>query len=279
MKPIFQFVRKLPTYTTKTTTHLSPVAQAVVQAILQAQEPDKLLFIALPRACKVSPILGDEAENSQLVEKFCQRLVGALQEMKTAYDRLLKDCQKFLYDSFGVSGDETKLREDLRVRSRHLVGQCVDPLLKRFTFAAVEENGDDRDWVEALVMIVADKPAESWADDDFLRFASKVQELARKFKNLEALRSDMVARAQQGFEVQRVTLMRPDGIEVNRLVWMDQQHKAEADKAIAEILSRANFRDNPQLQEVLAARLAETVLGEDEKTVSKPKPAKRRKIS
>jgi len=32
--------------------------------------------------------------------------------------------------------------------------------------AASDESNLDSQWLEALVMIVADKPAESWTDDD-----------------------------------------------------------------------------------------------------------------
>jgi hypothetical protein len=55
VKPLVQFVRKLPTYTLKTK-QISPSAQAVIQTLSQTQEPDELLFIALPKACGLKPI-------------------------------------------------------------------------------------------------------------------------------------------------------------------------------------------------------------------------------
>jgi hypothetical protein len=39
-------------------------------------------------------------------------------------------------------------------------------ILKRFIRAASDESKSDSQWLETLVMIVADKPAESWTDDD-----------------------------------------------------------------------------------------------------------------
>ena len=279
MKPLFRFVRKLPPFTTKTTSYLSPIAQSVLQAIMQAQEPDKLFFVALPRACKVSPIDVEASESKRYTDQFCQRLQAALQEIQMAYPQLIKDCQMKLYEAFAVSGEMDKLREDLRVRSRHLSAQCIDPVLKRFTIAAIAEKPDDQEWLEALLMVIADKPAESWTDDDVARFEAALQEVGRKFKNLEALSTDMEARSREGFEVRRITMTRPDGQEVNRLIWMDQQQQAQVDDVVAELLARANFRDNPQLQQVLAARLAETVLGEDKKAVSAPKLKRQRKSS
>ncbi len=263
MKPLFRFVRKLPQFTTKTTIYLSPIAQSVLQEIIHAQEPDKLFFVALPRACKVSPVEVEASESVLLADQFCQQLQEALREIQMAYPELLKDCQAKLYETFAVSGEMNKLREDLRDRSRHLSKQCIDPALKRFTIAAIAEKKDDHEWLEAVLMVIADKPAESWSDDDVLRFEAALQELGRKFKNLEALSTDVVARSKEGFDVRRITMTRPDGKEVNRLVWMERDQRVQVDDVIERLLSSDEFRDNVQLQQVLAARLAEAVLGED----------------
>ncbi|KAM3100078.1 hypothetical protein ACKFKF_12825 [Phormidesmis sp. 146-12] len=279
MKPLFQFVRKLPPFTTKTTRYLSPIAQSVLRAIVQAQEPDKLFFMALPRACKVSAIEVEALESKKYADEFCRRLQAALQEIQMAYPELLKDCKLKLYESFAVSGEIDKLREDLRVRSRHLLKQCIDPVLKRFITAAIADQPSDQEWLEAVLMIIADKPAESWTDDDVAGFEAALQELGRKFKNLEALSTDMEARSKEGFEVRRITMTRPDGQEVNRLVWMDKQQQSQVDDVISELLARTSFRDNLQLQQVLAARLAEAVLGENKKAVSTPKLKRQRKSS
>jgi len=66
------------------------------------------------------------------------------------------------------------------------VGQCLEPSLRRFTLAATDDTARAREWLEALVMIVADKPAESWTEMlQVLRLSSS--DIARRFKNLEAL--------------------------------------------------------------------------------------------
>jgi hypothetical protein len=50
VRPLFQFVKKLPAYTKKTK-RLTSEALAVLQTLQQAQEPDELLFSSLPKAC------------------------------------------------------------------------------------------------------------------------------------------------------------------------------------------------------------------------------------
>jgi len=272
VKPLFQFVRKLPPYTLKTR-RISLEAQAVVQAILQAQEPDKLLFLALPKALGVAAIAPSEAENLKVAKALCEKLVRAVQEIQGAYDRLMQECRMLLLATLAISGDEAKLREELRVRSRALVNGCVDPLLRRFTLAAVEESTSDREWLEALVMIVADKPAESWIDEDLTRFEVRLGELARKFKNLAALRTDVDARLIEWAEARRITVTNPNEQEISQVVWMDRRLKDLAGKILAEMSERHNLSENRQLWQVLAVLSTEQAFQEEQAKV-KPLKAK-----
>lgn len=210
-KPLFQFVKKLPAYTLKTK-RLSPEAQAVLQTLQQAQEPDELLFTSLPQACGLPPIGTSKTDDGTTAKTLRKKLVQALHEIQTACDRLLGECKARLHDAFGVSSSEAKLREDLRVRASYLVGQCVERTLKSFVLAAMDEKKTDSEWMEALLVIVADKSAESWIDEDFTGFEIKLSDLARRFKNLEALQKEVATKG-EGFEARKVTVTRPDGQE------------------------------------------------------------------
>jgi hypothetical protein len=162
VKPLFQFENRLPAYTKKTE-RMSERARLVLKSFGNAQEPDVLIFSTLPIACGLPPI-GSESQASDTIDlprELRIRLVQVLQEIQSVYENLLIECKSLLHSAFAVSSGENKLREDLRVRASYLVGNCVDPLLRRFTIAAVEESKIDRDWLETLVSIVADKPTTS----------------------------------------------------------------------------------------------------------------------
>lgn len=73
------------------------------------------------------------------------------------------------------------------------MGQCLEPSLRRFTLAATDDTARSREWLEALVMIIADKPAESWTDEDVTGFEIKLSDIVRRFKNLEALQKEVAA--------------------------------------------------------------------------------------
>ncbi len=209
VKPLYQFVSKLPKYT-KQTKNMSSEAQAVLKALQQTKEPDELLFVELSTACQLSPIGKSEQDDSKIAKTLSQKLVKALKEINTAYDQMLKNCQKLLYDAFGVHDQETRLREDLRVRAKYISGKCVESVLNRFTQAAIDTTYTDQQWLEALVMIVGDKPAESWQYLDLTEFEIKLSDIARRFKNLEALRGE-VATTGEEVEARRITITLPEG--------------------------------------------------------------------
>ena len=257
--PLYQFVLKLPAYT-KQTKRLTPEAIAVLQTLNKTIEPDELLFAGLPQACNLPAIGTEEADDGTIAKTLRTKLVQILREINTAYDQLLNDCQKLLYDAFGVQSEEAKLREDLRVRSKGLVGKCVESLLNRFTKAAIDEGLEDRQWLEALVMIVADKPAESWKDEDVTGFEIKLSDLARRFKNLEALQKDTATKS-DGFEARRITITRPDGEETHRVVCFEQEQTKQLEKLVDSVLENPLLQDNPQLQQAFIAKLTEKVFG------------------
>jgi len=260
VKPLIQFVRKLPNYTLKTR-RMSDRARSVLQTLLYTQEPDDLLFKALPEACGLAPIVISEADDGSTARIFREQLVEALREINAAYDTLLNECQELLYSAFGVHSDRTKLRSDLQFRASRLLGNCVEASLNRFARAAADEGKSDRPWLEAVVMVIADKPAESWTDEDVTRFELSLSDLSRRFKNLEALQASVKATSKGGFEARRVTVTRPDGTEINKMVWADHEHQAKVDPLIEQLLQQC---PDPQLQQALLTRLTERLFDEAE---------------
>ncbi|MFM6402369.1 hypothetical protein, partial [Planktothrix sp.] len=257
--PLYQFVSKLPAYT-RQTKRLSPEAQAVLKALQQTIEPDELLFKELPQACNLPPIGTEETEDGTIAKALRTQLVQILRDLHTAYDCLLNDCQKLLYDAFAVRSEETKLREDLRVRANYISGRFVESILNRFTRAATNTTSPDQQWLEALLMIVADKPAESWKDEDITSFELKLSDISRRFKNLEALQKEAATKG-EGFEARRITVTRPDGQETHRMVWVENEKTDQLERLVNKVLEDPLLIDNPQLQQAFIAKLTEKVFG------------------
>ncbi len=92
--------------------------------------------------------------------------------------------------------------------------QCLEPSFKRCTLVAINDVAAEREWLEALVKIVTNKPAVSWKDEDATGFENKLSDVTRRFKNLEALQKGVAASRAEGFEVQRITVTCLDDQEV-----------------------------------------------------------------
>lgn len=257
ISPLLQFVRRLPAYTQKTK-QLSPQAQAVRQVLLEAPEPDKLLFKLLPEACELKAVAVAGTQDANLPREFSTRLSAALRELREVYDNLLLQTRDYLHEAFGVTQQTERLRENLRVRASFLQGRSIEPILTRFVFAATDDQTDDTQWLKAVVMVIADKPTESWTDTDAEAFELKLADVARRFKYLEAIAADNQALWTGQAEARRISLIGTDGKETCEIAWIDESQRAHFDKLAEEILQEQPL--DAAAQRVLLAVLAEKIL-------------------
>jgi hypothetical protein len=253
--PLYQFVKQLPRYTLQTQ-QLSNEARKVLRALQKTIEPDELLFQTLPDAFNLPAIGTGEGDDGITAKTLKTQLIKALREINRAYETLLTKCQSLLYSAFAVSSEEKKLREDLQIRASYLRDKCVEPILRRFTQAVCDESKSDRQWLESLVMIIADKPAESWTDQDVSIFEVNLADVARRFENLEVLQKEVKVE-NDGISARRITVTRPDGKEINRMVWIDTEKDSQAEELVKEILQK--LPKDQKLRETILAKLTERI--------------------
>jgi len=261
VKPLIKFAKKLPQFTLNTKERLSLETIAVRKALLKAKEPDMLLFSDLPKACGVSPFIENKNTDEKNVKIFKTKLVQRLKELQTAYETLIIDCKNIVHSAFSIRSEKDKLREDLRVRATYLSGQVTEDYLKRFILAATDEYSSDQSWIETLLMILADKPPRVWRDVDVTAFETKLTGIARRFKNLEAIQKDLLKIQNDGFDVRRVTVTKPDGFEINKMVWIDRESQKKIDK-----IAQTFIEENKYIKEALTAALIEKVFVTDKTT-------------
>lgn len=238
VRPLVQFAASLPSVTQKAN-DLSEEAQNVLDALLSGREPDNLIFETLPQAVGQAPFKSGHEDVDGRHEQFRQALFAALRELQQHYERVLERSRNQIHDAFGVRADPDHLREDLRVRASYMVGKVIDRRLKSFVIAAVDEERSDREWLEALLMIIADRPATNWTPDNRTAFELNLGNFARRFGNLEALQRGGAQEDMEGFEARRITVTEPTGEEVHRLIWIrkaeEEAVSALADRLIAEL--------------------------------------------
>jgi len=267
VKPFIKFVQALPAYTQKTS-RLSIKSQKLMKVILNAREPDELLFRQIPAALgflKENDLAENSSEkmlySSGNIKNMKKELVQCLVELQNCYRDLLNNCSTLLYHNFSISSDPENLREELRVRAKRLLKGIHEPLLKRFVIAAMETESDDNNWLSALIMVVADKPPESFRDEDINLFELNISSIAKRFKNLESLMTHMSSKG-EGFEGKKFTITESDGNELSEVIWIENSQRNTLEKIIEEFLANQLLSNNEKNKKAAMAILAEKIIAQ-----------------
>jgi hypothetical protein len=268
VRPLIAFAGSLPEYTKKTS-RASTSAHAVCVALLEAREPDELLFTALPAACGVEPFVGNaRSQDETAVSEYVDRLRAALAELGSEYQRLLEKIGDLLHGGFGGTGPRRALREEFRSRSRPLLKQVIEPKMRAFLATACDEHLDDEDWIAAMAMSLISKPPSSWTDHDVGLFEALVAERAQWFRRLELLYHELHGPKGDGFDARRVTLTAPDGTERAELVRVDHATQGLVadvlDEALGKLQARLGTDAAQALLGILSDRLLSTASGTTE---------------
>lgn len=261
VRPLVQFAASLPAVTQKAA-DLSQESRAVLESLLSGREPDTLIFEALPAAVGQEPFKAGQVDIGGRHEQFRQALFAALRELQQHYDRVLERCRDQIHEAFGVRADPEHLREDLRVRASYMAGKVIDRRLRSLVLAAVDEGRSDKEWLEALLMIIADRPAVNWTPDNRAAFELNLGNFARRFENLEALQRNGQQEGMEGFEARRVTVTEPTGEEIHRLIWISKTEEESvasmADRLVADLRT---IEDEHQQQAVIMALIERVLSG------------------
>lgn len=258
VKPFIHFVRNLPAYTARTK-NLSNEALAVKRAILEAQEPDHLIFSDLPKACGIEPIRLTDNVNDNRVKRLRKTLENALRELHMSYEELLDNCKKKLKDAFDVPVDGD-IYHILQERARHLVDFCVESKLKNFVSVASDSNIEEGTWLKTLTMIIADKPSELWIDDDLIRFEFNLCDIARRFKDFEKLHEKVAELTDPDLFAMRITITKKKQDELNKMIWINKKNRVHVEKVVEDVLNSPAIKNKEELKLVLLSTLAEKIL-------------------
>jgi len=258
VKPLVGFVKKLPAYTLSTDSRITTDAKAVRKALLEAKEPDQLLFNALPQACGLSPITGKETDEKTIVKTFRKKLVQALSSLQTSYDDMLGHCERLLKKAFAIRIDSNEFRGNLRYRAMNLLSQVVEPRLKSLIIVCSDIESDNKSWLESILLIISNKPPKSWTDEDVVIYETKLSDIARRFMNLEALQKE-IAIPSEGIDARRITVTYPDGDEIHQMLWIDRNNQSNIDRIAEQIIERYDLSDDANLKQAVTAALIERI--------------------
>jgi hypothetical protein len=242
---------------------------AVRDALLAAREPDEALFRGLPAALDV--VGSDQTlDDPRAIEAYAERLADAIRELRQNWRKLLQRIEQQLRLAM-VTPSGSSLRTDLRVRAEHLVDRILDPRLRAFLLTVGEEGLDDEDWLEAVSLVVLDKPVRAWLDRDWAAFVAASGHLGGQLRRLEALNYEHIASGSTGFTARRVTITNPDGTESSRVIVTGDGDDAAVEEIASRVLEEATRLLPVDMYPALIARLLDDLAGGAESQAD-PKP-------
>ena len=216
----------------KKTKKLDKHTLAVRDTILNAIEPDTLLFESLPKA------LGFNSKISESdIKRFSRILVKSTNILQNEFNKILLDIQELLYDATGIDN-----RKKISKTASVMLKSVSDQKMKVFLNAAsadVLENDDD--WIKYVSLSLTDVPPADWKDEQREMFENNLVAISGKFKRLASLHfadiSDNFVKPSY-----QVTVTHADGTEHHSIVSIREEQKIKmqdiADKILQDMRKR-----------------------------------------
>ncbi len=258
--PLMRTIAQLPKYTL-TTQELSDNAKNLRKVVLNAREPDELLFKQLPEAFGFSDFGAEAATSTESVSEFFGVLRDALSELEQTYEVLLNSIEQMLVEAFTLKPSKENPRADLVARAEPLIMLTIEMDLKGFLVQVCSGGHDFSSWLEAIATFLAKKPPSAWLDTDKVQFESNLAQLARKFRHFEAVSYEKLAHTESSTgEPIRIGITAPNRTEQERVVTLTptaDEQATEMEDEIRKIFDKFDVDDNPELHIAILARISQ----------------------
>jgi len=215
VQELCKFAARLPEQTRKSR-GLSSVTRAVRDVLTTATEPATLLFHDLPKACGLEAFRLDAPSSPKAADTFVTLLKEAVNELQTAYGKLLERIVDRVADASGFEKG-TFDRRVLANRAARVSLLVREPRLRAFSLRLRDPGLSNDAWAEALASFVVARPPAKWMPGDEARFGEEIGALAELFKKVEAAAFDS-ADGTAAPDAVRVNLTRPDGQDFVQVV-------------------------------------------------------------
>ena len=292
---------------TRSTAHLSGDALRVREVLAAAREPDELLFKTLPEALGF-PEATPDRKTYTAARDYAERLVGILDEFDAHFDALLRRLTDLLLSECSATS-----RQDVSGLAAAVSREVLNPETQAFVLALADDGtgggtgetttvaggsggsgrdgngsrggGDsssdnddnwhkgDRNWIRRIATVVSKKAPAEWNDQDLRRFEVELPQRVAAFHRLAALHAENKADGGGPFDAMRLTVTRPDGSEVVRLLSVDLRQKGPFEDFLYMTLEElADLSDSPEAgqhaQHSLLALLVERLFPHNQPTAT-----------
>ena len=264
---LIQVIAQLPKYTLATQ-ELSDNAKNLRKVVLNAREPDELLFKQLPKVFGFPTFGMQQTIDLKVIPKFFDKLKKALSELELAYKTLLNSIEQRLAEAFSLTSSKEDLRAELVTRSEPLLAVKIGMDIKAFSVQVCSGGHDFSSWLEAIATYLAKKPPASWLDVDKAQFESNLAQLARKFRHFEAVSYEKLKHTESSTgKPIRVGITVPQKTEQERVVILTPPVEDAADQIECEIepiFDKFDAGENTEFRLAVLARMTQKLMQKSE---------------
>lgn len=255
---ILDDIRGLSPYAMRTR-NLPPSAQQLRDLLIDAQEPDTLLFRQIPQVLGLSPVSRTGSVNPQTAQAYAKALDTALTTLRQTELSLREQLVVALGDAFLLPRDLTTLRHDLVARARPLVGAAIPQELRGLVEHIGRDHLDDDDWLNPLVLQLAGRGIDDFRDETVEEFRIRARAVAHSFDRVTNLYFH-AARDGESFDARQVTLTGSDGYEQSLVVHVPADLDVRAKRLVETVkeLAAENLGQGGGL--ILLAALARNLI-------------------
>ncbi|MEO3861879.1 ATP-binding protein [Acrocarpospora sp. B8E8] len=244
------------------TRRISADAVTVRSALLNAQDPDELLFYSLPESLGLKPITTDQDTSTKQASEYVNRLTAAADEISNAEATVRTEAVQTIAKEFRLPSDLPQLRATMATRLRGFADVSLNTELRGFVAIALNESLGHDDWLDPLIVRLSHSAIGDWSDGDAAIFPRRVREMAQALDRVSHLYQERQRTAQQAdkLEARLLTLTTPAGTEQRTLIYMPQQSRHDADQLAASVLEQAQRTLGPDGARILLAVLTQRLV-------------------
>lgn len=237
VRPLMVFAARLPEYSLYTERQLAAASRQVRKELLNSREPATLLFSDLPRALSFKEFAAEHSKaRTQDAVNFAEALNVAVLDLRQSYPRLIDRLTGAVLTSFRFRGSVREFREQFLLRIKAVDHAITDPELRVFASRVGDPALGDREWTESIATYLLRKPPERWRDSDEDEFHNRLAAFAGRFIRAEAAGfNGKVLDPEKVRRAVRLTLTRPDGREVDRVIHWSVGEDQDIERATKEL--------------------------------------------
>ena len=169
-RALVSLVLDLPEWT-KRTSRVSKRSSVILNSLLRASDPHRVLFVDLPALLEFSDL-----------EDVVAAIIASIRELTGAYNATLRSVETQMFDAL----DHHSNCEALQSRARTVSGISGDFRLDAFALRLAEYTGTVND-LESLISLAANKPSREWTDRDIEAALIQLGAWGMEFRRVEVL--------------------------------------------------------------------------------------------